>query len=251
MLFSVITICFNNRIGLAQTRASVASQTGRDFEWLVIDGGSDDGSTDDIARWQNDIAFSCSEQDGGIYDAMNKGLRRARGDYVIFMNAGDVFANDDVLQEIEGIILNNPNADLIYGDTKEQGAHKIYLKRARHHRRWWWGLWTHHQAIFYRRAAIGDLRFDLSHPTNADYKLTLQVMKKSRRIVKTEIVIALCARAGFSSQRPALARAHQRRARFVVMGMSLVPNYTISLAQALSFTLRRNMPQLFARLRFN
>ena len=252
MRFSVITVCFNNCDGLRRTRTSIVQQTCRDFEWLVIDGGSSDGTCDDLQNWRHDIAFAVSEKDDGIYDAMNKGIDHAQGEYLIFMNAGDVFASPAVLQQINDTVTAMPDADLLYGDAEEiLSSGRVALKSARHHSKWWWGLWTHHQAIIYRRAAIGNRRYDLSHPTNADYKLTLQILKKAQNIVQLPMTVARCDKAGFSAARPAFARKMQRRARAVVMNLPALPNYSISFAQALSYTLRRTCPLIFNKLRFN
>lgn len=99
---SVITINYNNREGLEKTIKSVVSQTYLDMEYIVIDGGSTDGSIEVIDTYAKHFAYSCSEQDKGTYDAMNKGIAKATGDYVLFLNSGDVFCNKDVLQSIFG-----------------------------------------------------------------------------------------------------------------------------------------------------
>lgn len=90
MKISIITINYNNIEGLKQTVESVLSQTYIDKEYIVIDGGSKDGAVD-FLKSQNKITYWVSEKDGGLYNAMNKGIRKLSGDYVIFMNSGDVF----------------------------------------------------------------------------------------------------------------------------------------------------------------
>ncbi|NDW09805.1 glycosyltransferase family 2 protein [Dysgonomonas sp. 520] len=95
---SIITISFNNSEGLEKTMESVFRQTYRLYEYIVIDGGSSDGSADLLKRHDDKIAYWVSEPDKGIYNAMNKGLDKATGDYVHFLNAGDSYASDDVLE---------------------------------------------------------------------------------------------------------------------------------------------------------
>lgn len=97
MKLSIITINYNNCAGLKMTADSVLSQTSKDFEWIVIDGGSTDGSRLLIEEYQESMTYWCSEHDKGIYHAMNKGIARATGDYCLFLNSGDVLYSCDVV----------------------------------------------------------------------------------------------------------------------------------------------------------
>ena len=98
MFLSVITINYNNREGLKRTVDSVVDQTFRDFEWIVIDGGSTDGSKELIEQYADHFAYWVSEPDKGIYNAMNKGILAAKGEYLFFLNSGDWLKNKDSLQ---------------------------------------------------------------------------------------------------------------------------------------------------------
>ena len=100
MKYSIVTINYNNAEGLRRTIQSVVSQTYADYEYLIIDGGSSDGSVNAIKDYEDRISYWVSEKDGGIYNAMNKGVKVAHGEYLIFMNSGDVFYNSDVLKNI-------------------------------------------------------------------------------------------------------------------------------------------------------
>ena len=112
MKLSIITVSFNNREGLLLTAKSIACQTFHDFEWIVVDGGSSDGSLDIIEQFAHRMSWHVSEPDRGIYEAMNKGLAKARGEFVQFLNSGDGFLNSSVLERIfsEGL------SDVNYGD---------------------------------------------------------------------------------------------------------------------------------------
>ncbi|MBN9293424.1 MAG: glycosyltransferase [Flavobacteriia bacterium] len=96
---SVITINYNNREGLANTIQSVAAQNYNDYEYIIIDGGSNDGSKEVIDSYADTITYWVSEADKGIYNAMNKGIRKAKGDYVLFLNSGDELDNEHSLSE--------------------------------------------------------------------------------------------------------------------------------------------------------
>ena len=101
MTLSIITINYNNRDGLQKTIDSVLAQTWTDFEWIVIDGGSTDGSKELIEQYQERFTYWCSEPDNGVYNAMNKGIAKARGEYLLFLNSGDYLYNGGVLESIQ------------------------------------------------------------------------------------------------------------------------------------------------------
>lgn len=120
---SIITINFNNKKGLENTVASVMSQTWRDFEWIIIDGGSIDGSKELIEKLAknpvSNISYWCSEKDNGIYNAMNKGVLCASGEYLNFMNSGDCFYERNTL---ERVFCANVDDDVIYGQVYQLDA---------------------------------------------------------------------------------------------------------------------------------
>lgn len=112
MRLSVITINLNNRGGLQRTIDSVVGQSFKDLEWIVIDGGSTDGSRELIEQYADHIAYWVSEPDKGVYNAMNKGIKVAQGEYVNFMNSGDCFASSSILEEV---FATDHTADVLYG----------------------------------------------------------------------------------------------------------------------------------------
>ncbi len=113
---TIITVCYNVADNLEKTIKSVSNQTFKDFEYIVIDGGSKDNTIDIIKMYQHIITKWVSEPDHGIYDAMNKGIDKSEGEWVNFMNAGDTFVNNSVLESLfKGRIY--PQASVIYGDA--------------------------------------------------------------------------------------------------------------------------------------
>ncbi len=123
MKLSVITVNYNNVAGLERTIQSVLSQSFADFEYLVVDGGSTDGSTEKISKFATPLNLPrgekkewfnwISEPDEGIYFAMNKGIRLAKGDYCLFLNSGDYLCDENVLEKV---FENNPSADVVIGN---------------------------------------------------------------------------------------------------------------------------------------
>lgn len=116
---SIITINYNNRSGLARTIQSVSCQTRNDFEYIIVDGGSHDGSVDIIGQYSNLFGNRLklvSEPDRGIYCAMNKGIRMASGDYVQFLNSGDCLASDDVTEKMLDVLKERDYPSILYGN---------------------------------------------------------------------------------------------------------------------------------------
>lgn len=110
---SIITINYNNASGLKETIRSVVSQSYHEYEYIVIDGASSDGSKDVILEYQQYIDFWCSEKDSGIYNAMNKGILKSSGEYLLFLNSGDLLNDSAVLAEIHSLLTGE---DFVYGD---------------------------------------------------------------------------------------------------------------------------------------
>jgi glycosyltransferase involved in cell wall biosynthesis len=110
---SIITINYNNASGLDQTIQSVINQTFSDFEYIIIDGASTDNSVEIIKKYEQKISFWSSEKDTGVYNAMNKGIKKAGGEYCLFLNSGDYLAEKDILTKV---FSTKSNADIIYGN---------------------------------------------------------------------------------------------------------------------------------------
>jgi glycosyltransferase involved in cell wall biosynthesis len=127
MQLSIITINKNNASGLEKTIQSVVSQTFKDFEYIVIDGNSTDESVEIIKKYSSGINYWVSEPDTGIYNAMNKGIRKAKGEYCLFLNSGDWLISPVTLQDVFNEIVNMNPADIFYSDcVKTDGNITIY-----------------------------------------------------------------------------------------------------------------------------
>lgn len=118
MKLSVITINYNNKSGLQRTMESVFAQTCKDFEYIVVDGASTDGSAEYIREHADQLVYWVSEKDTGIYNAMNKGVRMAKGEYVLMLNSGDYFVDEHVVERILPVL---DGTDIVQGNTIEGG----------------------------------------------------------------------------------------------------------------------------------
>ncbi len=231
-LFSIITVTRNNLIGLQKTHKSILCQTCTDYEWIVIDGASNDG-TPDFLHDKN--AHWISEPDTGIYDAMNKGIARAHGAYLIFMNAGDCFATCGTLALIQKYARHDP--DFIYGDALED---KNY-KKARSHLKINHGMITHHQSMIYK-APIA--HYDTRYTIAADYDLTRRVVMNAPHISYIPKPICLFETGGISQQNVTQGRKEQFKIR-KAYNVPQFENIMIYGAQTALYQLRHFAPKLY------
>lgn len=181
-MISVITICYNAESTLPATMRSVAAQSYGDFEHLIIDGASRD-STVDLARRESIGATRIfSEPDKGIYDAMNKGLAKAQGRYVIFLNAGDAFHDSGTLAEYGKAALSDP--DIVYGDTvivdderRILGPRHLSAPESLTFESFSKGMLVCHQAFMAKRSLAGP--YDLRYRFSADFDWTVRILRKT------------------------------------------------------------------------
>jgi putative colanic acid biosynthesis glycosyltransferase len=191
-LISVITVNRNDASGLRATARSVVAQERPPDQWLVVDGGSTDGSIQVIRQFEPWIESWSSAPDRGVYDGMNQGLRRARGQYVIFMNAGDRFARPDTLARIVATLRSRPDVDLLFGGTilALPSGRRIYRPphpaiRIRH------GLPAYHQATVIRRAPHLMAPYDLALPISAEYGTIATLISRGATSARLDQPIAI------------------------------------------------------------
>ena len=219
-MITIITINYNNAEGLKKTLASVASQTYRNIEHIIIDGGSTDGSVDIIREYEETIHHTpytihliwLSEKDNGIYDAMNKGIQKASGEYAYFLNSGDAFATPDVVQEMMKIFdgtdiiigrVNRTNNGKVFGQTnllseKDMSLYNMYLK----------GI--NHQAAIIKRKLLVETPYDATIKYGADWKFFVQTIVLSGATVKfVNQVFANYDVAGLSSNTPEVRKERE------------------------------------------
>ncbi len=182
---SIITINFNNKAGLDKTINSAASQTFTDYEYIVIDGGSIDGSIDVINKYADKITLWTSEKDKGIYDAMNKGISKATGEYCYFLNSGDYFYSNNVLRNV---FKNNPSEDILYGDVIIEKNGNIEGQKIHPDTLSNYYLLTQviaHQAQFIKRSLFQKFgNYNLQYKIVSDYELFVRMLLKYKVTAK-------------------------------------------------------------------
>ena len=138
MILSIITINYNNAAGLRKTLASVASQTYRNIEHIIVDAASTDGSVAVIREYEQTLTAHhspftviwTSEKDNGIYDGMNRGIRKATGDYIQILNSGDILASDDVTERMMNALIHNTSVEILYGNMVHVDAQGKPISRS-------------------------------------------------------------------------------------------------------------------------
>ena len=205
MKFSIITVTYNAALYLERTVLSVLSQSYPDIEYLIIDGQSTDGTVNIIRQYESGIAYWVSEPDKGLYDAMNKGLRRATGDYVWFLNAGDTLPSADLVQTIAQKIARRKHLpDVIYGDTAivnnegcVLGMRHLRPPKKLTWKKFAWGMLVCHQAFIARRELAPE--YDPAYPLCADYDWCIRCLKQATNIYNTHLILSHFLEAGIST----------------------------------------------------
>lgn len=200
---SVITIVYNNVKDIERTMQSVLNQTYSNIEYIVIDGASTDGTLQIIKKYQDRLAKLVSEKDKGIYDAMNKGLSLATGDYVLFMNSGDEIYESAT---VEKVFASASNADIYYGETEMYDENWQSLGRRRHRapetfnwRSFKYGMSISHQAIYVKRSLTEP--YNLNYKYSADIDWIIKIAKKASVIVNTHLYVAKYLVGGISKKK--------------------------------------------------
>lgn len=172
--FSVVTVALNDLGGLKNTYNSLMKQSSKCFEWIVRDGGSTDGTLQFLERLPNSIKW-VSKKDQGIYDAMNRGVSMSTGDYVVFMNAGDIFHDDETLAKVaERLSSGEQVPDILFGGAMLSfggSGRKVYRPPRLAETSLWHGLPANHQATFYRKTLLDTTPYDLQYRLCGDYYL--------------------------------------------------------------------------------
>ena len=198
---SVIIPVFNAKRTLANALQSVWEQTFPAYEVLVIDGGSTDGSIEIIQANQSRITHWLSEPDRGVYDAINKGIRKATGEWIYVLGSDDVLASNDVFESVADHL--NSSVSLVFGSVQNVNIRQsmvpemhlssmgpmIYLKNT-----------LHQQSAFYRKTLFTNEAFDASMRVLADYDFHLQLYKQKTPFTKLDVVVAACDASGLSKQ---------------------------------------------------
>lgn len=194
---TVITVVYNDLIGIRKTMKSVFEQTYSNIEYIVVDGGSNDGTYEEIEKYSDKINKVVHERDQGVYDAMNKAIFLSEGEYIIFMNSSDTFYDSKTLQTVTDLI-HEGAADAYYGDhilVSEDGANR-YVKTPDLLEQLWKKMPICHQSLLVKLSWHKDNLFDIDN-ISADYEVVCKLYKNNA-IKKLDIPIAMYLEGGIS-----------------------------------------------------
>lgn len=186
--FAIVTICLNNENEIGSTIASVLNQTCTDYEYLIKDGKSEDRTVNIAESFapafaEKGIPFRViSQPDSGIYDAMNQAIREAKGEWVVFMNAGDRFANNTILDRVtkSGCL---ETADVVYGDRILRNGELFRYQKARALEDIWYALPFGHQSTFTNREMFKYNLYSLQYKICSDHRFYLQMYLEGKKFV--------------------------------------------------------------------
>ena len=205
--FSIITVTYNAGKVLEDTIQSVISQTYRNVEYIIVDGKSKDNTLEIADKYRDHISKVVSEPDKGLYDAMNKGIRLATGDYLCFLNAGDELHDNETLQQIVHTLKGTTLPDVIYGETAivDAEGHFLHMRRLSAPEQLHWksfkqGMLVCHQAFFARRELAVKHLYDLKYRFSADFDWCIRMMKEAKCLHNTRLTLIDYLNEGMTTQ---------------------------------------------------
>jgi len=197
-IISIVTVVFNGANQIEKTILSILNQSYKKIQFIIIDGGSIDGTKEIINKYKDKINIFISERDNGIYDAMNKGIKYSTGDWVIFMNCGDIFFDTNSLN----IFQNHNKFDnkiLLYGSTSFLRKGKVYIKPPRNLKNIWKGMPICHQSMFIRTSFLRNNLFNTNYTYASDFNQLYEIyLFDYKRIEKLNLPISIITINGFS-----------------------------------------------------
>ena len=242
---SIITVVYNGIEFLEETIKSVIAQTYPNIEYIIVDGGSTDGTLDIIKKYEAHITKWISEPDKGIYDAMNKGIDLATGDWQNFLNAGDSFVDNNVLEKI--FTTNLENITLVYGDIiaiRENGqklnVNAIELKDDNSIKK---GMKVCHQAIFYNKNIM--IKYDDKLRLKSEWKHLIEITRKANFLPKKfDLPIVYYSVGGLGAQQ---LKLNQKEYRDVFLKMYGISAYITYMPFFAYMTLRRILKKILKK----
>ena len=194
-LISIITVVYNGVSTLERTILSVINQTYKNIEYIIIDGGSTDGTVDIIKKYEKHLTYWISETDGGVYDAMNKGIIKATGEWTNFMNSGDWFFDNNVIESLFSLF---PKEDLVYGSAVmrfERGNCLQKPKNKLHP----WNIKINHQSLFCKSYILNTMRFNTKYKIASDYEFLHKCFNNNYTMKYYDIIVSSCETPGISN----------------------------------------------------
>lgn len=200
---TIVTVTYNDCENLIRTIESVRSQKNNNFEYIIIDGGSNDDTLNVIEENNDIINYYVSEKDNGTYDAMNKGIEKCSGKYIMFLNSGDLLHSNNTIDNITKWLEKYKEVDIAYGDVvlRYNDKDRLKIHPSKITRRYLNINNICHQAMIFNKNLLDESRgFNLKEKIFADYELLIKSFNRNKKIYKINEIIAVYDMNGFSSR---------------------------------------------------
>jgi glycosyltransferase involved in cell wall biosynthesis len=223
-LITVVTVVYNGEESIENTILSIINQTYKNIEYIIIDGGSIDGTIDIIKKYEEKITFWSSEPDKGIYDAKNKSIEKATGDWINFMNVGDTFVSNDTVKQISNFLKDDLN--IVYGDCliKYNDQSDSIYKKSNNFDKIIYHIPFCHQSVFVKTSLMKEFKFELTYSCTGDYNFFFNVYKcRKNNALRVPIPVSLYDMHGVSNSLTALKEYYQISLRHA--SNKLIPLY--------------------------
>ena len=196
---SVITVVYNGEKYLEHTIQSVINQTYKNLEYIIIDGGSTDGTIDIIKKYEDKIDYWVNEKDDGIYDAMNKGINKANGEWINFMNSGDSFFN---IHTLDNVFKNDSfnNVDILYGDVQVEYGYFKKINKSKTINNIWKGMIFSHQSCFIKSSYHKTNKYTHEYSIAADFNFFYKAFLDKKTFFKLNNIVSIVLNYGVSDR---------------------------------------------------
>lgn len=241
--FSVVTVVLNDRAGFIKTKDSILQQSLGDWEWIVVDGLSIDGTVDEIEKCKEHIEYVFVEKDSGIYNAMNKGISVCKGMYIIFMNAGDMFSDSDALKRVDSVLKEKTDI-LIAGTIQKVRYDEIY--RAPRNIEWIkYGMPSFHQSTFFSRESMSMELYDERYALLSDYAWVARKCVNGIKVVSFDSPVSVFSIGGRSYTNLKKKYEDSFHVKRDILRLSIISSNLISFFAVVSSYLVTNFPSLW------
>lgn len=207
---TIVTVTYNAEEILEETILSVINQSYENIEYIIIDGASTDKTVDIIKKYEDKIDYWVSESDDGIYYAMNKAIKKATGTFINFMNAGDTFADLDMVSYV--MTHKSDDAELIYGNFRKKNRTKVI--KALEKKEWYRNMPFCHQTLFTKTDIMKHTLFDTNFELAADHNFIVKMYQQNRVFCYIDKVIAIFAPGGFATSHQLLMNIESLKVLF-------------------------------------
>ena len=253
MKLSIVTICKNDVVGLEKTYKSILSQVCCEYEWVVVDGASHDETVSFLKNVNNNKCVWITEPDESLYDAMNKGIKLSTGKFIVFLNSGDVFADENVVNVVANEISNEKrDIKLLYGSSIDVALNgQQFYRKSRNVKSYWKSMITQHQAVIFKTELLKNKGYDTKYKLSSDYALICEIITKyPNQILQLDRVICKYQLGGLSYVHRLQALKEDFEIRKSIVKLPIIVVYGLHWLHYIHHFLKKHIWWLYAKSRY-